>query len=71
MGPKFLRPLTAPDAEKGRAVHFGSEQALALDCGRTLAPWTHHEPLGPAMPAGKARLLRLATPHVNEALVPL
>ena len=40
MGPKFLRPLTAPDAEKGRAVHFGSEQALALDCGRTLAPWT-------------------------------
>ena len=40
MGPKFLRPLTAPDAEKGRAVHFGPEQALALDCGRTLAPWT-------------------------------
>jgi homoserine O-acetyltransferase len=40
MAPKFLRPLTAPDAEKGRAVHFGPEQALALDCGRTLAPWT-------------------------------
>jgi homoserine O-acetyltransferase/O-succinyltransferase len=40
MSPKFLRPLTAPDAEKGRAVHFGPEQALALDCGRTLAPWT-------------------------------
>jgi homoserine O-acetyltransferase len=40
MGPKFLRPLTAPNAEKGQAVHFGPEQALALDCGRTLAPWT-------------------------------
>ena len=40
MGPKFLRPLTAPDAEKGRAVHFGPEQGLALDCGRTLALWT-------------------------------
>jgi homoserine O-acetyltransferase len=40
MAPKFLRPLTAPDAEKGRAIHFGPEQALALDCGRILAPWT-------------------------------
>jgi homoserine O-acetyltransferase len=40
MGPKFLRPLTAPDAEKGQAAHFGPDQALALDCGRTLAPWT-------------------------------
>jgi homoserine O-acetyltransferase len=40
MSPKFLRPLTAPDAEKGRAAHFGPEQALVLDCGRTLVPWT-------------------------------
>ena len=39
-GPKFLRPLTAPDAEIGQAVHFGPEQALLLDCGRTLAPCT-------------------------------
>jgi len=40
MGPKFLRPLSAPDAEKGRAAQFGPEHALALDAGRTLAPWT-------------------------------
>jgi homoserine O-acetyltransferase/O-succinyltransferase len=40
MGPKFLRPLTAPDAEKGQAVHFGLDSPLTLDGGRTLAPWT-------------------------------
>ncbi len=38
--PIFLRPLTAPDADKGQAVEFGPDRALALDCGRTLAPWT-------------------------------
>jgi homoserine O-acetyltransferase/O-succinyltransferase len=38
--PKFLRPMTAPDAEKGKAVQFGADSALTLDCGRTLAPWT-------------------------------
>jgi homoserine O-acetyltransferase len=38
--PIFLRPLTAPDADKGQAVEFGPERALALDSGRTLAPWT-------------------------------
>ncbi len=40
MGPKFLRPLTAPDAEKGQAVQFGLDAPLTLDSGRTLAPWT-------------------------------
>jgi homoserine O-acetyltransferase len=38
--PIFLRPLTAPDADRGQAVEFGPERALALDSGRTLAPWT-------------------------------
>ena len=38
--PKFLRPVTAPGADIGRAISFGPERALALDCGRTLAPWT-------------------------------
>ena len=38
--PKFLRPMTAPDAEKGKAVVFGPERALALDSGRSLSPWT-------------------------------
>jgi homoserine O-acetyltransferase/O-succinyltransferase len=38
--PIFLRPLTAPDADRGQAVEFGPDRALALDCGRTLAPWT-------------------------------
>lgn len=38
--PIFLRPLTAPDADKGHAVEFGPDRALALDSGRTLAPWT-------------------------------
>jgi len=38
--PVFLRPLTAPDADKGQAVVFGPERALPLDSGRSLAPWT-------------------------------
>jgi len=39
-GPTFLRPMTAPDADKGQAAQFGPESALTLDSGRTLAPWT-------------------------------
>lgn len=38
--PVFLRPLTAPDADKGQAVVFGPDRALVLDAGRTLSPWT-------------------------------
>ena len=38
--PIFLRPLTAPDADKGEAVEFGPDQALALDSGRSLKTWT-------------------------------
>ena len=38
--PKFLRPVTAPGADIGQAVQFGADQALTLDAGRTLAPWT-------------------------------
>ncbi len=38
--PIFLRPLTAPDADKGQAVEFGPDRALTLDSGRTLVPWT-------------------------------
>jgi homoserine O-acetyltransferase len=38
--PKFLRPVTIPGADIGRALQFGPEQALVLDGGRTLAPWT-------------------------------
>jgi len=38
--PIFLRPLTAPDADKGQAVAFGPDRALTLDSGRVLAPWT-------------------------------
>jgi len=37
--PIFLRPLTAPDADRGQAVEFGTDRTLALDSGRTLAPW--------------------------------
>lgn len=38
--PKFLRPVTQPDADIGKAVRFGADKPLALDCGRRLAPWT-------------------------------
>jgi homoserine O-acetyltransferase/O-succinyltransferase len=38
--PIFLRPLTAPDADRGEAVEFGPDRALTLDCGRTLKTWT-------------------------------
>ena len=36
--PRFLRPLLAPDAEHGYAMRF--DEPLALDCGRSLAPFT-------------------------------
>ncbi|GAA0550513.1 homoserine O-acetyltransferase [Rhizomicrobium palustre] len=38
--PVFLRPLAAPDADKGQAVVFGPDQALLLDSGRSLTPFT-------------------------------
>jgi len=38
--PRFLRPVTAPGADVGRAIGFGAEHALALDCGRMLPNWT-------------------------------
>src|ERR1700742_4967942 len=38
--PKFLRPVTMPEADVGRAIAFGPDRALALDCGRELASWT-------------------------------
>jgi homoserine O-acetyltransferase len=36
--PKFLRPITAPGVDVGRAMNF--DAPLVLDAGRTLAPWT-------------------------------
>src|ERR1700678_4478651 len=36
--PRFLRPLSAPGADVGQAITF--ETPLALDAGRTLAPFT-------------------------------
>jgi homoserine O-acetyltransferase len=38
--PKFLRPVTAPGADVGHAVRFGPDRPLALDCGKTLSPFT-------------------------------
>jgi homoserine O-acetyltransferase len=38
--PKFLRPVTATDAEVGHAVTFGADRPLTLDCGKTLSPFT-------------------------------
>ncbi|SRR5579862_1541033 len=38
--PTFTRPVSAPGADPGRAMTFGPDRALALDAGRTLAPWT-------------------------------
>jgi homoserine O-acetyltransferase len=38
--PKFPRPLVAPEAERGHAIRFGQDEPLALDCARTLAPFT-------------------------------
>ncbi len=36
--PKFLRPVTAPDADIGQAITF--DKPLTLDCGKTLDPLT-------------------------------
>jgi homoserine O-acetyltransferase/O-succinyltransferase len=38
--PRFLRPLTAPGADAGKMVSFGADKPLALDCGRTLSPFS-------------------------------
>jgi homoserine O-acetyltransferase/O-succinyltransferase len=38
--PRFLRPLSAPQADAGKVVHFGADKPLALDCGRTLSPFS-------------------------------
>jgi homoserine O-acetyltransferase len=38
--PRFLRPVTAPMADVGHALGFGPDRPLALDCGRTLSPFT-------------------------------
>ena len=38
--PRFLRPLSAPGADAGKAVSFGPDKPLALDCGRILSPFT-------------------------------
>jgi homoserine O-acetyltransferase len=36
--PRFLRPLAAPGADLGHAITF--DAPLALDAGRSIAPWT-------------------------------
>jgi homoserine O-acetyltransferase len=36
--PTFLRPLLAPEADRGHAIRF--DEPLALACGRVLAPFT-------------------------------
>src|ERR1700679_3824352 len=36
--PKFLRPVTAPGADIGHAMTF--DRPLALDCGKSLIPFT-------------------------------
>ena len=38
--PQFLRPLSAPGADAGKAVRFGPDKPLQLDCGRTLSPFS-------------------------------
>jgi homoserine O-acetyltransferase/O-succinyltransferase len=38
--PQFPRPVLKPDADIGEAAFFGPDQPLALDCGRTLSPFT-------------------------------
>ena len=38
--PRFLRPLNAPGADAGKAVSFGPDKPLALDCGRILSPFS-------------------------------
>ncbi len=38
--PKFLKPVRAADADVGHALAFGADRPLALDCGRSLTPFT-------------------------------
>ena len=38
--PQFPRPLGAPQAPIGHAMRFARGEALALECGRTLGPFT-------------------------------
>jgi homoserine O-acetyltransferase len=38
--PRFLRPLNAPKADTGKAMSFGADKPLKLDCGRTLSPFS-------------------------------
>ncbi len=38
--PIFLRPVTSQAADIGKAVTFGPDRPLALDCGRVLSPFT-------------------------------
>ncbi|MGZ6006012.1 MAG: homoserine O-acetyltransferase MetX [Rhizomicrobium sp.] len=38
--PRFLRPVTAADADVGQAITFGPDNPLTLDCGKTLSPLT-------------------------------
>ncbi len=38
--PRFLRPVTAADADVGQAITFGPDSPLTLDCGKTLSPLT-------------------------------
>jgi homoserine O-acetyltransferase/O-succinyltransferase len=38
--PRFLRPLSAPEADAGKLVDFGPDKPLKLDCGRTLTPFS-------------------------------
>jgi len=38
--PRFLRPVTAADADVGQAITFGADMPLQLDCGKTLSPLT-------------------------------
>jgi homoserine O-acetyltransferase len=38
--PRFLRPVTAADADVGQAITFGLDKPLILDCGKSLSPLT-------------------------------
>jgi homoserine O-acetyltransferase len=38
--PRFLRPVTAVDADVGQAITFGPDKPLTLDCGKLLSPLT-------------------------------
>jgi homoserine O-acetyltransferase len=38
--PHFLRPLSAPEADAGKAISFGADKPLKLDCGRTRSPFS-------------------------------